>query len=297
MKLKATFAWLGVVLLAAVLAGVVWWSVSRPKVRVIQVMPTAAQTPDAGFSYERYADVLSEYVDDRGMVNYQGLKASRGALDAFAGSLAGLSAREYGAWDEPQQIALWINAYNALTLVAIVEHYPIKASLAASLRFPRNSIRQIPGVWDKLQFVIMGRKMTLDDIEHQELRKHFDEPRIHVALVCAARGCPPLRGEPFVGERLDAQLDGQARRFLSNREKFRIDREKGRVYLSPIFKWFGKDFVKSHGTDEKFSGHSEAPRAVLNFVSGYLSEEDRAYLTTGNYRMEHLDYDWSLNEQ
>jgi len=297
MKLKATFAWLGVVLLATVLAGGLWWFFTRPKVQVIRVAASAALSPDAEFSYDPYADLLGKYVDERGLVDYQGLKADRGALDAFAGSLARLSTREYGRWNESQRVAFWINAYNALTLVAILEHYPIKASFAGSLLFPKNSIRQIPGVWDKLQFVVMGKPMTLDDIEHRTLRKEFDEPRIHVALVCAAMGCPPLLNEPFVGERLDAQLDGQARRFLNNRKRFRIDREQGRVYLSPIFKWFGKDFVKSYGTDDKFSGHSEAQRAVLNFVSKYLSEEDRTYLSTGKFSIGYLDYGWSLNEQ
>jgi hypothetical protein len=250
-----------------------------------------------GFEYDDYGAVLEAYVDDRGMVNYDELKADREKLDAFATTIATLDPKVYDQWTENQKVAFWINAYNALTLQAIINHYPIKPSFFASIRFPKNSIRQIPGVWDELQFAAMGRKMTLDEIEHETLRKNFNEPRIHMALVCAAMGCPPLRNEPFAGDRLDAQLDDQTRRFLENPQKFRIDPVNGRVYLSPIFKWFGKDFIKTYGTGEKFSGKSETERAVLKFISGHIDESVAKYLATGEYDLEYLDYDWSLNEQ
>jgi hypothetical protein len=249
------------------------------------------------FDYESYSAALSRYVDDNGMVDYKALKTNRKELDAFADALGTLSPEVFGTWDDGQKIAFWINAYNGLTLKAILDHYPIEPSFVASLRFPKNSIRQIPGVWDKLEFRVMGRTMTLDEIEHSKLRKNFDEPRIHVALVCAAMGCPPLRNEPFGADTLGTQLDDQTTRFLKNPKKFSIDRSEGRVYLSPIFDWFGGDFVKSHGADAKFKGHKEDERAVLNFISPYLSESDAEYLSTGDYNIEYLDYDWSLNEQ
>jgi uncharacterized membrane protein YdjX (TVP38/TMEM64 family) len=190
-----------------------------------------------------------------------------------------------------------INAYNALTLEAIISNYPIKSSLTASLLYSQNSIRQIPGVWDRLYFLVMGREMTLNHIEHEILRKHFDEPRIHLALVCAAMGCPPLRNDPYDSEWLDEQLDDQARRFLSNPLKFRIDRDKRVVYLSSIFKWYGEDFVKSFGQDGGSSKHSPAEQAVLNHIGRYLNADDRGFLVAGSYDIKYLDYDWSLNEQ
>ncbi|MCI0419208.1 MAG: DUF547 domain-containing protein, partial [Acidobacteria bacterium] len=122
-------------------------------------------------------------------------------------------------------------------------------------------------------------------------------PRIHMALVCAAMGCPPLRYEPFLGDQLDEQLNDQTRRFLSDPTKFRMDRSKGKVYLSSIFKWFPSDFIKTYGTDQKFAGHDPAERAVLNFISRYLDASDREYLATAKYNVEYLGYDWSLNEQ
>jgi hypothetical protein len=247
--------------------------------------------------YAEYALALSEHVNDGGMVTYASLKANDADLTAFARRLSTLSPADYEAWTESEKIAFWINAYNGLTLKAIIDNYPIKSSFAASLRFPKNSIRQIKGVWEKLEFPVMGRPITLNDIEHETLRKKFNEPRIHMALVCAALSCPPLRNEPFEGARLDAQLDDQTRRFLAAREKFRIDRPGQRVYLSPIFDWFGEDFVKKYRVDDGFVGHKEEDRAVLNFVSNYLSETDAEYLKTAEYKVEYLDYDWSLNER
>ncbi len=197
----------------------------------------------------------------------------------------------------PAKVALWTNAYNALTLKAIIDHYPIKPGLISGIAYPDDSIRQIPGVWDRLEFLVMDRRVTLNEIEHEILRPQFNEPRIHVALGCAAMGCPPLRPEPFTGERLDEQLDDQTRRFLGNPRQFRIDRERGVVYLSSIFQWFGEDFIPTYAPQEGFAGHSDKERTSLNFVSGYLPPEQAEYLRTGDYRIEYLDYDWSLNEQ
>ncbi|MBI4963612.1 MAG: DUF547 domain-containing protein [Desulfomonile tiedjei] len=254
---------------------------------------TAAEKP---FSYEDYAEILAAYVDDRGMVNYAALKEHRGRLDAFVQRIADLTPSTYDKWNDSEKIAFWINAYNALTLRAIVDHYPIKPGLLSSFRFPKNSIRQIPGVWDKLQFKVMGRQMTLDGIEHDTLRSKFDEPRIHLALVCAAMGCPPLRNEPFTGAKLELQLSDQTMRFLKDPDKFRIDGTGGYVYLSSIFKWFGEDFIKNYGTD-KFTDRGPSERAVLKFLGSSLKGRDKEFLEAGKYEIIYLAYDWVLNEK
>lgn len=244
-----------------------------------------------------YAVVLQTYVNDVGLVDYRRLKADSGRLLSYRADVAGLPRNHYEEWDRDAKIAFWLNAYNGLTLQVIIGHYPIKASFLRSLVYPSNSIRQIDGAWDKIEFKVMGRKLTLGRIEHEILRKEFHEPRIHMALVCAAIGCPPLRDEPYVGERLDEQLNDQTRRFLGNREKFRIDRKRGIVYLSSIFKSFAGDFVKSYVPSENIGRYDTATSAVLNFVASYLEEADRNYLLAGKYRVKYLDYDWSLNEQ
>ncbi len=259
------------------------------------------QEPPAGrgaaFSYEPYARLLLDFVDARGWVDYAGLQASPQDLEAFVESLAELDPKLYESWDDPEKIAFWINAYNALTLKAIVDHYPIRASWLRSLVYPRNSIRQIPGVWTDLRWIVMGRAVTLDGIEHEILRRQFAEPRIHMALVCAAKGCPPLRWEPYRGERLDAQLEDQTVRFLRDPNKLRLDPEGGRVSLSSIFEWFGQDFVAHYGTDDAFQGRPPEERAVLRFVADRLEGEAREFLLAGRYEVHYLDYDWSLNEQ
>lgn len=261
----------------------------------------AGDDPAAGgsaeFSYAPYARVLSEHVDEAGGVDYAALKGSPGELDAFVAGLRSLDPSRYESWSQDAKIAFWINAYNALTLEAIVRNYPIEASLLRSFVYPKNSIRQIPGVWDELSFEVIGREVTLDEIEHAILRERFDEPRIHMALVCAARGCPPLRREPYAGERLDRQLEDQTLRFLSDPKKFRIDRADGEVHLSSIFDWFGEDFVSRHGTQAGFEGFDGPERAVLSFVASHLDGEDRRYLESADYSIDYLDYDWTLNEK
>jgi len=269
----------------------------NPVIALVIVAALAGGARAQTFSFADYADALRTYVNDRGMVNYAQLKTHSEKLDAFLQSIAGLDRKAYDGWSDTERIAFWINAYNACTLKAITDHYPIQSSFLAGLRYPKNSIRQISGVWDGLKFTVMGRPMTLDDIEHGVLRKDYHEPRIHMALVCAALGCPPLRNEPYTGERLSAQLDDQARRFLSNPAKFRIARDAGRVYLSSIFKWFGDDFIPRYGVENAYGDHSKKERAALHFIAGCLEKTDADYLAGGNYEVEYLDYDWSLNEQ
>ena len=281
--------------LAAVVVG--WWHFAQSDPTTPQHILDTGDGNASVFSFQDYAAVLKVHVDERGMVNYEDLKAQRQRLDSFIAALGTADPEEYDTWDEKEQIALWINAYNALTLVTIIDHYPIEPVFFELPLLPENSIRQIPGVWDQLQFTVIGRKLTLDQIEHEILRKEFSEPRVHMALVCAAISCPPLRNEPFAGHKLDNQLDDQTRRFLSGPWMFRIERDRRRVFLSSIFDWYGEDFVRPYGTNEKFAGHSPAERAVLNFVSRYLDVGDREYLAREKYKIKYLYYDWSLNKQ
>ena len=218
-------------------------------------------------------------------------------MHGFFDELRDLDPKVFDEWAEKDRIAFWINAYNAYTLKVVALHYPIKPTFPARWRYPKNSIRQIRGVWTIIEFPIIGTRMTLNEMEHKMLRKKFNEPRIHLALVCAALSCPPLRSEPYIGEKLDDQLADQTRRFLARRSNFRIDRKDNIVRLSSIFKWFGKDFIKTYGTGEKFKGQNESQRAVLNYISDYLEDDDRTYLAEKSYKIRYVDYDWALNEQ
>ena len=249
------------------------------------------------FSYEDYAVVLERFVNDAGMVNYGELKAQPKELDNFLLAMARLEPNDYDRWSEKEKITFWLNVYNACTLKAIIDNYPIKSSFFKSLHYPQNSIRQIDGVWNRITFEIMNKDYTLEHIEHKILRREFNEPRIHTALVCAAMGCPPLRNEPYIGQKLDFQLDDQSRKFLSDPAKLKFDAEKRVLYLSPIFKWFAGDFVKSY-SKQKSPARDGNKTAVLDFVSKYLPKEHLFFRPSKKVmRIKYLDYDWSLNEQ
>ncbi len=252
---------------------------------------------DGGLSYDKYGQVLAAYVNDEGEVDYQALQEDRERLDSFVAQLALLPESQYLSWSENEQVAFWINAYNALTLTSVIDHYPIKASGLRALRYPESSIRQIPGVWTRIAFQVMDRKVTLDQIEHEILRKEFSTPGIHMALVCAAVSCPFLRREPYDGQVLAEQLIEQATRFLDQSRNFFIDRENGEVFLSSIFRWFGEDFEESYLPAAGFTGHTTSEKAVLNFISQNLEDRNSSWLRDGSYRVKYLDYDWNLNDQ
>ena len=237
------------------------------------------------FNYQDYAEILQIYVDDRGLVDYANLQANREQLDRFNKSLGEVTPQTYNSWNEAEKIAFLSNAYNAFTLQSIIDQQPLK-----------KSIRDIRGVWNRRKFNLVGEEKTLDNIEHDILRQDFNEPRIHVALVCAAMSCPPLRNEPYLAEKLDAQLEDQTAKFARSTHGFRLDSQDNRVYLSSIFKWYGKDFIETYGVDNKFNGNKQQ-RAVLNYLSSKLRPQDVRFLEQSDYKVKYLDYDWSLNKQ
>ena len=230
-----------------------------------------------------YAEVLRRFVNDSGGVDYAGLQADRDALDRYVAALGTVPPSRFDAWPEPEQIAFLINAYNAFTLVSIVDRYPVK------------SIRDIPGVWRLRRFDMAGRRLTLDAIEHQILRRDYNEPRIHMAVNCASIGCPVLRQEPFTGKRLDEQLEDQVQRMVRDPNQFRIDRPGGSVHISSVFDWFGKDFIPSFAPERPPGNLSDKQAASVTFLARYLPEDDRRHLESGDYTLRYLDWDWGLN--
>lgn len=217
---------------------------------------------------------LNTYVKDA-LVDYRNLKANRQDLDRYLGQVAAVPEPEFKRWTEKQQLAFLINAYNAYTLQLIIDHYPVK------------SIKDIggwvKGPWEQPVVRLFGRELTLNDLEHKLLRVNYQEPRIHFALVCAAMGCPALRSEAYEAARLDAQLDDQARQFLANTQKNRVDVAEQLVYLSPIFKWYGADFEKKSGS-------------LLGALKPYWPKEAEAALAEGGFKIRYTDYNWSLNQ-
>jgi hypothetical protein len=246
----------------------------------------SASAADFDRTHAGYDRLLKRFVTD-GRVDYKGLKADGGALDHYLDGVAGVSEATFNAWGEADRLAFLINLYNAATLKLILNHYPV------------DSIKDIGGFfkgpWSQPAVRLFGGTITLDNLEHDIIRKQYDEPRIHLALVCAAKSCPPLRSEAYVGPSLDAQLDDQTRRFLASPAGFRIDRSRNTVYFSSVFKWYGEDFVGEFSPSSGFTGLDDTERAVANFCSRYLPATAGDYLKVGGYSVKYLDYDWSLN--
>jgi len=172
---------LPLILILSLLGGCQLSSENPPVNEVTVSLPT---------SYSDYATLLDTHVNDQGLVDYLALQTNRGSLDSFNSSLDQVTQDDYQSWTEAEQIAFWINAYNSFTLQSIIDQNPLKSS-----------IRDILGVWKIRKFPILGQLKTLDNIEHNILRVDFNEPRIHMALVCAAISCPPLRQEPYQGDK------------------------------------------------------------------------------------------------
>ncbi|MEO1002057.1 MAG: DUF547 domain-containing protein [Cyanobacteria bacterium J06638_7] len=229
--------------------------------------------------------VLQAVVDGQGMVDYAALQRDPAQLDRYLKGLAELPPERFRSWPEAERIALLINAYNALTLRSIIDHDPI-----------RPSIKAIPGVWKLRRHTLMGQRLTLDEIEHLILRRDYNEPRIHAALVCAAISCPPLRREAYSGAALERQLDDQTNLWLAGDQGLLIDRAAGEVAISRIFEWFAEDWQRADPDTAPVPGHQNHS-AVLGFIARYRPAEERELLLAGDYRLGYLPYDWDLNRQ
>ena len=144
----------------------------------------------------------------------------------------------------------------------------------------------------------MDEEFTLGEVERRLLSKTFADPRAYLAIAYAGRSSPSLRRTPYRGAKLNQQLDAQVKAFLASRQGFRIDRSKNIVFLSALFRpsWRGKDFVDRYATDKKFKDRPAETRAVLNFLTRYLSQEDIYFLEVENYTISYMNFDWRLND-
>jgi len=251
--------------------------------------------------HDKCAGILNEFVDDKGMVNYNKLRRQRPELNTLLDEFAKLDPKEYKSWPEGDKIAFWINAYNIKMLKVIVNNYPIESTRILRILWGPYSIRHIDknigGIW-KSKFIVMDEEFTLSEIDKRFFRKEFDEPRVFIAITHASVSSPPLNNEPYYGHRLNEQLDKQCKKFLSSPSAFRIDRENNIVYLPAILKptWYGQYFLKKYDTDKRFKDQEPAVGAVLNFITNYVPESDISFLELKNYTVKYLNYDWIIND-
>ncbi|QDS87460.1 hypothetical protein EC9_16380 [Rosistilla ulvae] len=223
--------------------------------------------------------ILRKYVDANGMVNYQGLKASAADRQALSRYLNRLSSANPNAPATPgSTLAFWINAYNAVTVQGILREYPTSSI--------RNHTAKLWGynIWKDLQLYVGGKPYSLDQMEHEVLRKK-GEPRIHFAIVCASIGCPRLLNEAYVAERIQDQLDANAKDFFSRSQNFRYDAPARKFQLSSILDWFGEDFGGDQATQ-------------LKKIAPWLPSPAAQQAARQNaVRVSYLDYNWNLNAQ
>lgn len=246
--------------------------------------------------YSSYASVLRQYVNDRGLVHYAELAANSKALDQFLDQINQVPKAVYQQWPVDEQVAFWINTYNAMVIKIIAQHYPLQSQGLHALFYPDNSISQIPGVWKEIRFPVMGTPLSLDTIQHDILRKKFNEPRMHMALVNASLGAPRLRNEPYTGSLLHEQLNEQVRRFIKDQSKFGLDFKARRIYLSLSLKWHGEDFTGKYQAQDKFKKYSRAHQSILICLSKHLGEETIRRLEKEKYSVVYLKYNWTLNQ-
>ncbi len=220
-------------------------------------------------NHKPWSRLLQKHVSTAGFVSYSGFRADSMALNAYLSSLS--KCLPSATWSREERLAYWINAYNAFTIKLIIDHYPVKSikDIGSILAVPF-----VNSVWDAKFFSIGGVQMSLNQIEHSILRKQFDEPRIHFAIVCASISCPSLMNSAYTASDLEGQLQRQAQSFIQDSTKNYLS--LNHLKLSSIFKWFKSDFTK-HGSLKqfvaKFANAPIAPRAKVDF----------------------LEYNWELN--
>ncbi len=235
------------------------------------------QQPAAGvgFDHSDFDQVLKTYVDDQGRVDYNGIATDQ----RFRAYMDALKTAGTDTMSRDEQLAFWINAYNAVTIDKVIKWKP------------KRSVREtfVPGVWTGTKFftsrehTVAGRSLSPDDIEHEILRKQFKEARIHFAIVCASSSCPPLPQFAYTGENVQVKLEEETRKYINSERGTQTDPAKNELYLSKLFDWFAGDFEYAAGS-------------VLDFLRPYLDDQGRAFLDK-KPEIKYIHYDWALNAQ
>jgi hypothetical protein len=231
------------------------------------------------FGYDDWSALLAAIVTADGKVDYARLAERAALLDRFVARLAGASpeATPERFPTAEDRLAYWINAYNAFTLWAILDEYPI-----TSVWKTRDG-----RFFQRRRHVAGGRALSLDDVEHEILRREFGEPRIHFAINCGSNGCPPMRPAAYEGSGLRETLRSAATSFLASEWNLRIDDETRRVFISRIFKMYAEDFAGPCNSTQEYR------RGVLRFVAEHAG---MPFERLADYEVVYNVYDWGLND-
>jgi len=224
----------------------------------------------SGVDNSIYQELLKKYVN-HGVVDYAGFKKDQAKLKNYLQVLEETNVQKLSP---DEQLAFYINAYNAWTIELVLSDYPGIYSIK-----DLGSFWSSP--WKKEIVLVDGKVLSLDDIEHGIIRPQFQDPRIHFAVNCASKSCPPLSSNPYEGKTINEQLDAATKSFINNPQRNRLDGKT--LYVSKIFDWYGEDFKEG----------------IIDFFLKYAASDLKTKLEAnrGQIKIKYLDYDWSLNGQ
>jgi hypothetical protein len=253
---------------------------------------TLAQAGAADTLHKPLDQILDVDVRD-GYVYYRALRSDRARLDRYVASL-NVPAATYQSWSREQQMAFWVNAYNAFVLETVIDHYPINGS---SKEYPVNSIRQIPGAFERIKHRAAGQSLALDEIE-KKILPPFKEPRLYLALGRGAVGSGRLRSEAYTGELLKQQLDSIQKEFTSEQTMIRVDRGANQVSVTPIISWHDAEFIAAYdpGASGTMAQRSPVERAIVAFVMPHLLPLEKELLQKNEFKVAYHPFDWRLND-
>jgi hypothetical protein len=215
--------------------------------------------------HEGFDKLLENNITEDGVVNYKGIMKERATLDAYIAYIKATSPEE--KWSDDKTKAFYINVYNAYTILLILDNYPLKSIMKISKRGK--------DAWHQKFVVVGGETFSLNDIEHQILRKKYSDPRIHVGVNCASFSCPPIANFAFTEANVETELERLMKKFINDPARNRITSKK--ITLSKVFEWYKGDFTKNG--------------SLVTYINGYTEVE-----LTKKTKVRYLEYNWNLNE-
>jgi hypothetical protein len=235
-------------------------------------------------------ETLDLYVRD-GFVYYRALRSDRSRLDRYVSAIGGA---DVAGRPRDEQVAFWINAYNAIALKTVIDHYPTAQRFK---EYPARSIRQVAGAFERNTHRVAGKSLTLDQIE-QNVLAEFGDPRVFLALGRGAVGSGRLRSEAYSGANLERQLSDVANECATRAQCVEINKSENEVRVSSIFSWRQKEFaaVYADKAEKMYAARSPIERAVLALVSPRLLTTEREFLEPNQFKVVYLPFDWSLND-
>lgn len=261
------------------------WTTGRAA-GMVKMQTPKLEARAGAFNHQLLDQLLAAHIDDKGLVDYEGLRGERAVLDTYLERVADAAPQNFA--DDEERLAFWINSYNAFTLRDVLDDVYQKA----------RSVKKVRGFFDRKLHRVAGEELTLNEIEKrgQALR----DPRMHFAINCASNSCPALQSFAYTGERLESQLGEATREFLSDPDRgLRIDKARNRIAVSPVFKWYADDFRDAAGATP-FAGASTntllAGDTLARMWQG-AGLDVFQFITEQRPEVEYLEYDWSLNSQ